>query len=46
VRGISNANSMVDTIAYEIGFPDGHSDEYTANLIAENMYAQYDIEGR
>jgi hypothetical protein len=27
-------------------FPDGPSDEYTANMIAENMYAQCDIEGR
>jgi hypothetical protein len=37
---------MLDTITYEIEFPDGHSDEYTANVIAENMYAQCDIEGR
>jgi hypothetical protein len=27
-------------------FSDGRSDEYTANVIAENMYAQCDIEGR
>jgi hypothetical protein len=46
VRGKANANSMLDTIPYEIEFLDGHSDEYTANVIAENMYAQYDIEGR
>jgi hypothetical protein len=37
---------MLDTRTYEIGFPDGHSDEYTANVIAENMYAQCDTEGR
>jgi hypothetical protein len=34
------------TRTYEIEFPDGRSDEYTANVIAENMYAQCDIEGR
>jgi hypothetical protein len=46
VRGRANANSMLDTITYEIEFPDGRSDEYTANVIAENMYAQCDIGGR
>jgi hypothetical protein len=34
----ANANSMLDTRIYEIEFPDGRSDEYTANVIAENMY--------
>jgi hypothetical protein len=37
---------MLDTSTCEIEFPDGHSDEYTANVIAENMYDQCDIEGR
>jgi hypothetical protein len=37
---------MLDTRTYEIEFPDGRSDEYTANVIAENMYAQCDAEGR
>jgi hypothetical protein len=46
VRGRANANSMLDTRTYEIEFPDGRSDEYTANVIAENMYAECDIEGR
>jgi hypothetical protein len=45
-RGRANANSMLDTRTYEIKFLDGRSDEYTANVIAENMYAQCDIEGR
>jgi hypothetical protein len=36
----------LDTRTYEIEFPDGRSDEYTTNVIAENMYAQCDIEGR
>jgi hypothetical protein len=46
VRGRANANPMLDTRNYEIEFPDGRSDEYTENVIAENMYAQCDIEGR
>jgi hypothetical protein len=46
MRGRANANSMLDTRTYEIEFPDGCSEEYTANLIAENMHAQCDIEGR
>jgi hypothetical protein len=37
---------MLETRNYEIQFSDGRSDEYTANVIAENMYAQCDIEGR
>jgi hypothetical protein len=44
-RGRANANPMLDTRNYEIQFSDGRSDEYTANVIAENMYAQCDIEG-
>jgi hypothetical protein len=34
VRGRANANPMLDTRNYEIEFPDGRSDEYTANVIA------------
>jgi hypothetical protein len=37
---------MLYTMTYAIEFPDGRTDEYTANVIAENMYAQCDIEGR
>jgi hypothetical protein len=36
---------MLDTRTHEIDLPDGHSDEYTANVIAENMYTQCDAEG-
>jgi hypothetical protein len=46
MRGRANANSILDTRTYQIEFPDGRSDEYTANVIAENMYVQCDIEGR
>jgi hypothetical protein len=37
---------MLDTRTYEIEFPESCSDEYIKNVIAENMYAQCDIEGR
>jgi hypothetical protein len=46
VRGRANANPMSDTRTYEIELPDGRSDEYTSNVIAENVYAQCEIEGR
>jgi hypothetical protein len=46
VRGRENANPMLDTRNYKIEFSDGRSDEYTSNVIAENMNAQCDIEGR
>jgi hypothetical protein len=46
LRGLANANSILDTQTYEIEFPDGRSDEDTTNAIAENMYAQCDANGR
>jgi hypothetical protein len=45
VKGLSNANAMLDTRTYEVEFPDGRSDEYTANVIAEDLYAQCDEDG-
>jgi hypothetical protein len=45
MKECANINVMLDTRTYEIEFPDGRSDEYTANVIAENMYAQCDEEG-
>jgi hypothetical protein len=46
VSGRANSNSMLDTKTYEIEFLDGRRNEYTDNVIADNMYAQCDIEGR
>jgi hypothetical protein len=37
---------MLDTRNYEIEFPDVRSEEYTDNVIAENMYVQCDADGR
>jgi hypothetical protein len=44
-KGRANVNPMLDSRTYEIEFPDGRSDEYTANVITENTYAQCDTEG-
>jgi hypothetical protein len=44
--GSSNANPLLDTRVYEVEFPDGSVEDYAANIIAENMYAQVDNEGR
>ena len=45
LKGTSHENSMFDTRAYIIEFPDGAEAEYTANVIAENMYAQCNPDG-
>jgi hypothetical protein len=45
VKGIATANSMVDTRTYEIKLPDGRNDDYTANVISDNICAQCDEEG-
>ena len=44
--GLRNANPILDTREYEVEFLDGSHDTFTANLIAENMYAQVDSEGQ
>jgi hypothetical protein len=44
-NGHSNPNPFHDTSVYEIDFDSGDSAEYTANIIAENIYAQVDDEG-
>jgi Reverse transcriptase (RNA-dependent DNA polymerase) len=43
--GHSNNNPLLDTRVYEVQFPDGTEQEYTANLIAESLYSQVDDEG-
>ena len=45
VSGAANPNPILDTRTYEVEFPDGNVAEYSANVIAQNMYAQCDIEG-
>ena len=43
--GTKNDNPILDTRAYQVEFPDGGIAEYSANMIAENMYAQCDTQG-
>ena len=41
-KGHAHPNPILDTRTYEVEFPDGQVTEYTANVIAESMYAQCD----
>jgi hypothetical protein len=45
VKGVANTNPILDSRTYEVEFPDGEVTEYSANVIAENMFAQCDMEG-
>jgi hypothetical protein len=42
--GKYHTNPIFDTCIYEFQFPDGHSEEFTANTIAECLYSQVDNE--
>jgi hypothetical protein len=44
--GVSHTNPLLDSRKYEVEYVDGHVEELTANLIAENLIAQVDEEGR
>jgi hypothetical protein len=44
--GRENANPILDTRIYDVQFQDGHVESYSANIIAENIYAQVDEEGQ
>ena len=43
--GRAHNNPILDTRTYEVEFADGSVAEYSANTIAENMYAQCDMDG-
>ena len=45
IIGDYNNNSILNTMIYDFEFPDGEVQEYSANVIAENIYAQVDVEG-
>ena len=44
--GIRNSNPLLDTREYTVEFSDGSTAEYSANVIAENLFSQVDSEGR
>ena len=46
IQGSSGSNPMMDTRVYDVMFDDGTVKQYSANIIAENMYAQIDADGR
>eukprot|EP00804_Cyclotella_cryptica_P024391 CCRYP_018575-RA/>CCRYP_018575-RA protein AED:0.15 eAED:0.15 QI:0/0/0/1/0/0/4/0/667 len=43
--GTAHHNPALDTRVYEVCFPDGHTEELAANVIAEAVYAQCDADG-
>jgi len=43
--GVRHSNPILDTREYEVQFPDGSTQSYLANVIAENLYSQVDAEG-
>lgn len=44
-KGLENPNPILDTRDYKVEFQDGRVAEYSANAIAESMYAQCDPQG-
>lgn len=45
LTGTKNDNPILDTHTYEVEFPDGATAEFSANVIAEHMFAQCDPVG-
>ena len=43
--GRSNDNPILDTAVYNVITPDGNVHEYTANVIAQNIWEQTDDDG-
>ncbi len=44
-KGQAHSNPSFDTCSYLVEFKNGPVSEYTANIIAENIYSQVDKEG-
>ena len=43
--GTYDSNPMLNTLIYEVEYPDGPIREYGTNVIAENIYSQVDGHG-
>ena len=43
--GVANDNPILDTRMYKVEYPDGFKSSLSANVIAQNMFAQVDDEG-
>ncbi len=46
VIGKYDGNPLLNTLMYDVEFPDGEVREYAANIIFENMFAQVDTHGQ
>ena len=44
--GVAHNNLLFDTIEYDVELKDRSIENYAANIIDENMFAQVDDEGR
>jgi hypothetical protein len=45
VQGTYNENPILNTLKYDVEFPNGEVKEYSANVITENMFSQVDPDG-
>ena len=45
VLGNYDPNPLLNSIVYDVEFPDGAIKQYAANIIAQNMYSQVDSDG-
>jgi hypothetical protein len=43
---VANLNPTLDTLEYDVSFPDGWTGTYMANMITESLYSPVDLEGR
>ena len=43
--GKGHSNPIFGTRLYQVQFPNGHLEEYSANIIAQNIYSELDTEG-
>jgi hypothetical protein len=43
--GRANHNPILDTRVYKVEFPDGTISDYSANILAEALYSQVDVDG-
>ncbi|KAL7571623.1 hypothetical protein ACA910_011163 [Epithemia clementina (nom. ined.)] len=43
-KGVAHKNPILNTRLYEVEFPDGKVTEYAANILAQNMIAQCDLD--
>ena len=46
IIGSYHENPLLNSIIYDVKFPDGEVKEYAANVIAQNMYSQVDENGK